>query len=277
MSIKRQLPIFTVYLLGSLVALGQQTNSAPRTERNIAPRAEQILHAACQFLAETPYFAVTAEIWREHINEAGQKLQFTRSVDLLVKRPNRLQVEIRSAYTDRGFWYNGQELTVLDRKRDLFSVTTMPTTMDAMLDAAHDQFGIDLPLVDLALSDPYKNATARIQTGKYLGLSSALGYSCHHLAFTQDNIDWQVWIEDGPQPLIRKLVITHKEEPGSPEFTELIRSWDLVDRISDSAFVFQAPAGALKVQMIKESNGQPEHGQPQPAAGVSPTGRPKGG
>ena len=60
-----------------------------------------------------------------------------------------------------------------------------------------------------------------------------LGVNCHHLAFTQENVDWQVWIQDGPQPFIRKFVITHKNEPGAPEFTALITHWDLTQRIAD--------------------------------------------
>jgi len=32
----------------------------------------------------------------------------------------------------------------------------------------------------------------------------------------------------------RKFVINHKNEPGSPEFTGLIRSWKMTDRIADS-------------------------------------------
>ena len=99
--------------------------------------------------------------------------------------------------------------------------------------AAHDE-GIDLPLIDLAMSDPYANATAKVEQGKYFGIATVLGVPCHHLAFTQENVDWQVWIEDGPQPLIRKFVITYKNEPGAPEFTALITHWNLTDRIAGS-------------------------------------------
>jgi hypothetical protein len=148
----------------------------------------------------------------------------------------------------------------------------MPATVDGMLDAAHDQFGIDLPMIDFALSDPYKNAIARVQSGRYLGLETAMGYTCHHLAFTQPDIDWQVWIEEGPQPLIRKFVINHKQEPGSPEFTGLIRGWDLLGRISDSDFVFQAPRGALKVQMRKDESFTGPGNEHSATAGA-PTGR----
>jgi len=233
-------------------------------QTNIDERADRVLRAACQYLAESPQFSLNAEIWLEHVDDSGQKIQFTRSMDLRVKRPNGLHVEIQSPHTQRAFWYNGQALTELDRKRNLFSTTAISGPVDNAIDKACDEFGIDLPLVDLAVSDPYKNATAKVQKGTYFGLSAAMGFQCHHLAFTQENVDWQVWIQDGPQPFIRKFVITHKNEPGAPEFTALIKQWDLANRIASSDFVFEPPAGAIKVDMLK--NGPDAH----PHAGKAP-------
>ncbi len=219
---------------------------------NVAPRAEEVLRSACSYLAEAPYFGLTAELSREHAGDDGEKLQFTREAEMQVKRPGRLHAEIHSPHSSRGFWFDGKSLTIFDRQHNFYSSTAMSGPLDATLDSAREEFGVDLPLIDLAVSNPFKNATAKVRKGIYLGFSPALGYTCHHLAFVQDNIDWQVWIEDGPQPLIRKFVITHKNEPGSPEFTALITKWDLTDRIAESDFAFEAPSGARKVQMRKE-------------------------
>jgi hypothetical protein len=77
----------------------------------------------------------------------------TRTINFEVKRPNRMQVEIRSPHSERGFWYEGHALTILDRKQNLFSTAVMPGTLDAALDEAHDRLGIDLPLIELWLVD----------------------------------------------------------------------------------------------------------------------------
>lgn len=129
---------------------------------NIDARADQLLRAACQYLAEAPFFSLTAEVWREHVNSSGEKLQFARTMNMEMVRPNRLHAELESAHSARGFWYDGKTLTVLDRRKNLYSTNSMPGTLDEALDAAHDQFGIDLPMIDLAISDPYKNAMARV-------------------------------------------------------------------------------------------------------------------
>lgn len=229
-------------LLGAGCATAQE-------QTNLSPRAESVLRSACQFLAHTRAFSFRAEIWREHVDEAGQKIQFSRTVEMDVKRPDGLRLEISSPLSARGFWYDGKTLTILDRKHNWYSTAAMPATLDKTVDAAHDQLGIDLPLIDLAMSDPYQNATAKVQGSRYYGISPVLGVPCHHLAFTQENVDWQVWIEDGPQPLIRKFVITQKNEPGAPEFTALITRWNMTDRIADSDFVFEQPKGASKIEM----------------------------
>ena len=239
-----------VWVIGCSLALGAWGMFA-QEKTNITPQAERSLRAACQYLAEAPYFCLTADVWRDHITASGQKLQFSRTVTFEVKRPNRFHVEIRSPHSERGFWYDGKSLTMLDRKRNLFSTAAMPGTLDAALDSAHDQFGIDLPLIDLAVSDPYQNATSNVLKGTDYGLAPVLGVDCHHLAFTQENVDWQVWITDGPQPLIRKLVITHKNEAGAPDFTAFITRWDLTQRISDSDFVFDLPRERPKLRCDK--------------------------
>jgi hypothetical protein len=259
----RTLAFMTVLVFLSAGAIAQETNS-------IDPHAEQVLRGACQYLAEAPFFMLNAEIWREHLNREGQKLQFSRIMEMEVRRPNRLHAEIVSPHSQRGFWYDGKSFSVLDRKNNVFSTTGMPDTLDEALDAAHDQFGIDLPMIDLAVSDPFKSAMARVQTARYFGLAPALGFTCHHLAFTQDNIDWQVWIQEGPQPLIRKFVITHKTEEGAPQFTALIRDWNFTSRIADSTFVFYPPAGTTRIEMRDDSVEPGEAVAPKPTGTIEP-------
>ena len=73
---------------------------------------------------------------------------------------------------------------------------------------------------------------------------------CMPVRRVYDHIDWQVWIADGPQPLLRKIVITFKDEPQSPQFSATIRKWDLAPRLSPQIFVFDPPEGAREIEFI---------------------------
>lgn len=130
----------------STVVIFLATISGAQQVTNIDPHAEQLLRAACQYLAEAPFFAINAEIWREHVNREGEKLQFTRSMEMEVKRPNRLHAEISSPHSQRAFWYDGKSLAVLDRKHNVFSTADMPGPLDQALDTAHSQFGEEFTL-----------------------------------------------------------------------------------------------------------------------------------
>ena len=75
------------------------------------------------------------------------------------------------------------------------------------------------------------------------------GIPCHHLSFQQETIDWQLWIDAGPQPLPRKLVIAYKTEDDVPQYEVTIRKWNLAADVPDALFEFEPPPGAKKVEL----------------------------
>ena len=60
-------------------------------------------------------------------------------------------------------------------------------------------------------------------------------------------VDWQIWIEVGPQPIPRKYVITSRAVTGAPQYTLRIKEWRMDPQVAASAFAFSPPAGAQKV------------------------------
>src|SRR5579862_5093297 len=131
------------WIVSCCLLLGVNWAGAKEGTPDIDPHAEQVLRGACRFLAEAPQFGFTAEIWREHVADNGQKLEFSRTVSMQARRPNRLHVEISAPFSNRSFWYNGKTLTVLDGRRNFYSTASMPSSIDAMLNTAQDDFGID--------------------------------------------------------------------------------------------------------------------------------------
>ena len=130
-----------------------------------------------------------------------------------------------------------------------------------MLDVALVKFGIAIPLEDLIQSNPYAAAMKNVSGGIDLGPTTVLGVKCEHLAFTQDNIDWQVWIEEGPRPVPRKIVITYKDEEGSPQYTALLSKWDFETKLPDFVFTFEPPPDAAKINVMEVA---PNHHNQQP-------------
>jgi hypothetical protein len=54
------------------------------------------------------------------------------------------------------------------------------------------------------------------------------GRTCRTLAFVEKDIDWQIWIENGPQPTPCKLVITYSSAAENCNFWPEGSTWSKV-------------------------------------------------
>ena len=100
-------------------------------------------------------------------------------------------------------------------------------------------------------SNPYSVLTANVKSGQYIGLNSVGGDKCHHLAFRQKSIDWQLWISADQNALPRKLVISFLELSGQPQTQVEFTNWNLSPRLAAGQFTFRAPTGVRRVEMEK--------------------------
>lgn len=133
----------------------------------------------------------------------------------------------------------------------MYGAVPAPASLDEALDVASDRFGIVMPLEDFLRSDPRKDLLPQVTSGTDIGTVDVLGVPCEHLAFSQTNIDWQLWIDKGPMPVPRKFVITYKDEPESPEFDAIFLKWDFTTKLPDFVFQFEPPADAFRIK-VKE-------------------------
>ncbi|WP_428442365.1 DUF2092 domain-containing protein [Photobacterium sagamiensis] len=58
--------------------------------------------------------------------------------------------------------------------------------------------------------------------GYVVGKSVIEGVRCDHLAFRSPYVDWQLWVQEGSEPLPRKLVITSRDVVNAPQFAVLM-------------------------------------------------------
>ena len=222
----------------------------------VEPRADEWLKRMGDYLAQAQFFSVSAEVWQDIQLASGQRIQAGRNVSLQVRRPNRLRAEVRSLRRDRELLYDGEAVTLLNRAQNFYGSIHATGSLDDAMDLAGEKFGIDMPLEDFLRSNPHKDLLQKAASGVDIGPVMVMGVPCEHLAFTQDNIDWQIWIEDGARPVPRKFVITYKDEPDAPQYTAIFSDWDFTTKLPDFVFKFEPPAGAakIKVKEIKAEN-----------------------
>lgn len=222
----------------------------------IEPQVDAQMRRMGDYLAQAQFFSVSAEVWQDAQLASGQRFQAGRTVDLQVRRPNRFHVEVHSTRRERGLYYDGASITMLDRTKNFYGSVHAPATIDEAVDAAIERLGVTIPLEDLIVNDPYKNALSKVTSAIDLGPVTVLGVACEHLAFSQGASDWQIWIEQGAVPVPRKIVITYKDEEGAPQYTAIFSNWDFQTKLPDFVFKFEPPAGSMKISVsqIKSEN-----------------------
>jgi hypothetical protein len=207
------------------------------------------------YLASLQSFTVRTAVADEVSLKTGEKIQMMSNAEVTVQRPNHLRSMQRGG-NGLGIWYDGQNMTIACGSSGTYQTLPGPPTMDAAIEKMRDKFDIDAPGADLLFSRPYDILTEQVTSGRLIGRETIDGVPVNHLAFRGDQIDWQLWIKDGPQPFPLRYVITTKDVPGHPQFA-VDMSWSSTTNIPASTFQFQAPAGAKPSAKVVASCGAP--------------------
>ncbi len=230
-------------LLAGGVAAAQQ---APRIE----PRAAEILTIMSDLLTGAKQFTVHTDQTSDELALSGDLVELSSSVDLAVRRPGEAHAVLHGDLRPMRYWIGGGRVAVMDVSRWTYAIAPVPADLDAAIDQIWERYGMKIPLADFISNNSYENLTRSVESGTYVGLHEIDGVPCHHLAFRQTDIDWQIWIEDGLLPVPRKLLIVYKNEPGAPRYTARLSAWDLSPDLGDTIFEFEPPEGAEQIELV---------------------------
>lgn len=220
-------------------------------------QAVERLRESTTYLAGLERFALQAEATIEFVLLTGQKIQVDDSSEALVKRPDRFYAARRAGDIDQEFFYDGKSLTLVDGAAGYHATVDAPGTLEGMLDFVRDSLDIVAPAGDFLYANAFDLLMQDVYSGFVVGTAIVHGLACDHLAFSAPGTDWQVWIQQGDKPLLRKLVITSRDVVNAPQFTVLIREWDLAPDVSDTRFRFEPDESSRQIEFITSGAATP--------------------
>jgi hypothetical protein len=175
-------------------------------------------------------------------------LDFVSVSRVSVERPNKVRVDATGDRFAASLWYDGQSLSIFSDKSAFYAQVAAPPTIDETVQLLLERLDTPLPIAGFLLADPYAKMMDGVKTAFDAGSAMLDGATCRHFAFSEPDADWQLWIEDGPKPLPRRLAVTYKKVPGSPRLMALLSDWNLSPTIPAGEFTFTPPSGATKVE-----------------------------
>jgi hypothetical protein len=148
----------------------------------VAPRADELLREMGDYLKTAKEFSFHTENTFDDVLPSGQKLQYAASINVAMRRPNRLHAEYHGDLGDRRFWYDGHSITLLSEEDNVYATEPAPEQIDATLDHLMEDYGFSMPLADLVFSDPYAILIENVKFGLYVTAvhRGAFGLGLHH-------------------------------------------------------------------------------------------------
>jgi hypothetical protein len=224
-----------------VAAPGAAKASAP------TPDPKQVLQQMCDFLKSQPQFSFKAEVYDDRVYAGGRKLQYGLDVEAFFWRPDKLRVNGNGDLENKQLIYDGKTLTLYDKDKNHYGAIEVAGDLDAALDKAGKDYGLHVGLAELGANRLAEYAQQGLTNSLYVGESKVRGVPCHHLAFDKENVHYQLWVEAGARPLLRKVVVTQKKLPLAPQWTAYFSDWNFSPQLADNLFTFTPPGGAQKI------------------------------
>jgi hypothetical protein len=215
------------------------------------PEARAILLKMANFLAQAPALGVTMRSGYDAIQADGQRVEFGARRRILLQRPDRFRVEAERSDGDRGLvLFDGQALTAFRAEDNVYARLEKPGTLDDVLIFMVRDLQMELPLARMFLKGFPQDLEQRVTSVRYVEENVLFDVPTDHLAVRSAEVDLQVWVAQGEQPLPRRVVLTYKNAPGRPQFRADLTDWDLSPKVDADRFAFTPPAGAEQIPLL---------------------------
>ena len=232
-----------------------QAETAPKSK--IDPYVERLLNRSCEDLTSSKAFTFHAEIAFDQVLPSNVKLQFAAAADYAVQRPDQLAVHFHSDLGAKEIWYSGTNVTIFDPPHMVYASTAVPDSIDGMMERIEEIHNLSIPLADLAYSHPCQMFLKRVIFAAYVGVNDMGGEDCDHLAFAENSVDWQIWLQRTGKHLPRKIVINYRNAPGSPEYVAVLSDWKFPATIPATVFQPDLPKDAKRIGIMKVKERKP--------------------
>lgn len=227
-----------------LVVLGSQIWAQEQVDGEIAPEAVELLKAMIDHLGKTDAFLLRAESGYDVLQDNGQMLEFGGRRTVLVDKPDRARFDlIRRDGFKASLILDGERLWYVTPNEKAYGSLKQPGNLDESLDFAEQKLGLSQQLADFVGLEPYAGLAKGLKSAAVVGKTEIQGVPCTHAAYRNDIADFQIWVASNGQPVMRRLVITYRDDPGQPQFWAQVAEFDQTPEIDSESFSFDPPEG----------------------------------
>ena len=236
-----------VAFLGASTAFAQSTD-APRDAKAI-----EVLRGMSAYTSKLDQLVIRSTAFTDARLDAGLMVSNATETEMVIDRPSSMYLSSFDGVDKTEIYFHNGLVTVFTSENKFYGHASIPKDIEAAAGFVLEELNMEAPLLDLIYRDIGSHLSGSEDAVLYLTDKSRIGGTdCHHIAIRGPEIDLQLWVEEGDQPVLRKIVITSKWEGGAPRFIGNM-SWDTTPKIDPEIFKFRAPEGATNIGFANDT------------------------
>ena len=242
--------VFSLLWLGGAAATFA-ANADPDTDRVIRTLSDYFRHLKTLSLTINRDYRVTGE---------GLKSEVNYVYNITVARPNKVNITMKSGSRGLTLVCDGEKLYSHVPGERTYRQDEAPADFDALFE--HPLFTVAIgPLFmhDVLLrGDPYRKIMEDVIGTEYKGKVTLDGHECHHVKLNEEELIWEMWVDEGERPLPRKVLVDVTESvrrATRPQYRNLkaiavftFENWQTDQPVPDAKFAFSPPEGTTLFQ-----------------------------
>ncbi len=193
------------------------------------------------------------------IDNNGEKREINVTAVYDIERPNRLSLKTTldgDAKKGPDIVSDGKKLTVYRKALKQYVEEDAPKDVSGLgakvLSIGPATTGILVP--NILNDDPADGLLQGVNSCSYVGLDKVDGTSAHHMKFSQDQFDWEMWVAAEGKPFVLRMSQSVDGGNGKATSTETYKKWTVDAPAGKDSFTFSPPKDATKVDEFKEGN-----------------------
>jgi hypothetical protein len=192
-----------------------------------------------------------------NVDNAGQKQKREVEVACDLKQPNLFALRSHpKGEKDAGLSIvcDGKNLFTLRSKQKQYTETEAPADLHEMgLTLLRlGQQNTSMLFVNVLNADPYEQLMDGVNSCSYAGKEKVGDAEAHHLKFSQDQFDWEMWVATEGKPVVLKMSSNRSADDSKFTMVETYRNWKADAEPGKEAFSFTPPKDAKKVEELQD-------------------------
>jgi hypothetical protein len=242
--------VYAVLFSGPATVVVAQSSETVQTEQSaqIDPQAMDLILRSARFLAEQKAMSFNWFVSYDQVIEEREKITLMRSGSNLLVRDKGFFSSAEGENGLREWHYDGSQVTYAAPLEKYYASSEFKNGFDALVDAAREDVGSEIPLYSIMQRQMPERLEKGLKAAAYLGITKVADQEVYHLAFSDDEEDWQVWIstnEEMPVPVV--IIGTEPKKTGWPQYRAYLTDWTLEPEYDETQFRYVPAEDDVKI------------------------------